>query len=164
MNYYPSTLVCYSYSKSLSLPGERIGYIAVCPKAADAEEVYAAVLGAGRALGYVCAPSLFQKLVERCEGAASDIGAYRRNRDLLLESLEQYGYTCIKPDGAFYLFIRSPEPDATAFCERAKKHGLLLVPSDSFGVAGYVRISYCVSPEQIEKSLPHFKALIGEYK
>lgn len=164
MNYYSNTLVCYSYSKSLSLPGERIGYIALCPRAADAEEVYAAVCGAGRSMGYVCAPSLFQRLIERCDGAVADLEKYRRNRDLLLKALEEYGYDCIKPEGAFYLFMRSPEPDAVAFCERAKKYGLLLVPADSFGVKGFVRISYCVSYEQIERSLPLFKALIEEYK
>lgn len=164
MNYYSNTLVCYSYSKSLSLPGERIGYIALCPRAADAEEVYAAVCGAGRSMGYVCAPSLFQRLIERCDGAVADVEKYRRNRDLLLKALEEYGYDCIKPEGAFYLFMRSPEPDAVAFCERAKKYRLLLVPADSFGVKGFVRISYCVSYEQIERSLPLFKALIEEYK
>lgn len=164
MNYYDNTLVCYSFSKSLSLPGERIGYIAVSPKATDVEEVYAAVCGAGRALGYVCAPGLFQKLIERCCDEVAEVEKYRRNRDLLLDSLKEYGYDLVEPDGAFYLFVRSPEPDAKAFCERAKKYNLLLVPSDSFGVEGYLRISYCVDYDKIERSLPLFKKLIEEYK
>lgn len=162
--YYDNTVVCYSYSKSLSLPGERIGYIFVSPKASDSADVYAAVCGAGRALGYVCAPSLLQLTVARCEGMTSDVSVYRKNRDLLLNALTEYGYTCAKPDGAFYLFVKAPERDANAFCERAKKYELLLVPSDDFGYEGYVRISYCVSTEQIERSLPAFKALMEEYR
>lgn len=164
MNYYDNTLVCYSYSKSLSLPGERIGYIAVSPKAAEKQDVYAAVCGAGRSLGFVCAPSLFQKLIQKCEGEVADIEKYRKNRDLIYNSLCDFGYETVKPDGAFYLFVKSPEKDAKAFCEKAKKLGLLLVPSDSFGVEGYVRISYCVDYEKIERSLPLFKKLIEEYK
>ena len=164
MNYYDNTLVCYSYSKSLSLPGERIGYIAVSPKAADKSDVYAAVCGAGRSLGFVCAPSLFQKLVEKCEGAVADVEKYRKNRDLIYNSLCEYGYEPIKPDGAFYLFVKSPEKDAKAFCDKAKKLGLLLVPSDSFGVEGYFRLSYCVEYDKIKGSLGLFKKLIEEYK
>ncbi|MBE6787739.1 MAG: pyridoxal phosphate-dependent aminotransferase [Ruminococcaceae bacterium] len=163
-NYYDNTLVCYSYSKSLSLPGERIGYIFVSPKIEKCQKVYAAVCGAGRALGFVCAPSLLQLTVKDCVELTSDVSVYKKNRDLLYNSLTEYGYKAAKPDGAFYLFIKSPEPDANAFCERAKKYDLLLVPSDSFGYEGYVRISYCVSTEQIEKSLPYFKKLIEEYK
>ncbi len=163
-NYYDNTLVCYSYSKSLSLPGERIGYIFVSPKIEKSQKVYAAVCGAGRALGFVCAPSLLQLTVKDCVELTSDVSVYKKNRDLLYNSLTEYGYKAAKPDGAFYLFIKSPEPDANAFCERAKKYDLLLVPSDSFGYEGYVRISYCVSTEQIEKSLPYFKKLIEEYK
>ncbi len=162
--YYDDTLVCYSFSKSLSVPGERIGYIAVTPEMKDAADVYAAICGAGRALGYVCAPSLFQRVVARCLGQTSDISVYKHNRDLLCGALTEYGYTCVKPDGAFYLFVKALEPDADAFCERAKKKELLLVPADSFGCKGYVRISYCVSTKQIENSLPAFKALAEEYK
>lgn len=161
--YYKHTIVCYSYSKSLSLPGERIGYIFVSPEADGAKELYLAVCGAGRALGYVCAPSLFQKMVARCQGVTSDISVYERNRDMLLSALREYGYSCVRPDGAFYLFVRSPEPDANAFCERAKAHGLLLVPGDDFGCPGYVRIAYCVSPDMIRRSLPAFRALAEEY-
>jgi aspartate aminotransferase len=148
----------------LSLPGERIGYIFVAPNVINKNKVYAAVCGAGRALGFVCAPSLLQFTVKDCVDLTSDVSVYKKNRDLLYNSLTEYGYTAAKPDGAFYLFIKSPEADANAFCERAKKYELLLVPSDSFGFEGYVRISYCVSTEQIEKSLLSFKALIEEYK
>lgn len=161
--YYRNTVVCYSYSKSLSLPGERIGYIFVNPSAENAKQLYLAVCGAGRALGYVCAPSLFQKMVARCQGVTSDVSVYEKNRDLLAGALREYGFSCVQPDGAFYLFVKSPEPDANAFCERAKKYDLLLVPGDDFGCAGYVRIAYCVSPDMIRRSLPSFKKLAGEY-
>ena len=161
--YYPHTVVCYSYSKSLSLPGERIGYVFVNPSADHAKELYLAVCGAGRALGYVCAPSLFQKMIARCQGVTSDVSVYERNRDLLAGALTQYGFSCVRPDGAFYLFVRSPEPDANVFCERAKQFNLLLVPGDDFGCKGYVRIAYCVSPAMIERSLPSFKKLAEEY-
>ena len=161
--YYPHTVVCYSYSKSLSLPGERIGYVFVNPSADHAKELYLAVCGAGRALGYVCAPSLFQKMIARCQGVTSDVSVYDRNRELLAGALTQYGFSCVRPDGAFYLFVRSPEPDANAFCERAKQFNLLLVPGDDFGCKGYVRIAYCVSPAMIERSLPSFKKLAEEY-
>lgn len=162
--YYANTVVCYSYSKSLSLPGERIGYIFIPESAKDSKKIYAAVCGAGRALGFVCAPSLMQYTVAECTDVLPDISAYKKNRDLLFGALTDYGYEAVPPDGAFYLFVKSPEPDAVAFCERAKKYELLLVPSDDFGCEGYVRISYCVTAEQIEKSLPAFKALIEEYK
>ena len=161
--FYQNTVVCYSYSKSLSLPGERIGYIFVSPKVRECRDVYAAVCGAGRALGFVCAPSLLQYTVGRCVDVRPDLTVYKRNRDLFYESLTAYGYTVVPPDGAFYLFVKSPEPDAAAFCERAKKYELLLVPGDDFGGAGYVRICYCVTTEQIERSLPKFKALMEEY-
>lgn len=163
MNYYRNTLVCYSYSKSLSLPGERIGYIAVCPDAENEGDLYAAICGAGRSLGFVCAPSLFQQLVARCVDKTADIEIYRKNRDMLCEALTKYGYRCIKPDGAFYLFIEALEPDSIAFCEKAKQFELLLVPADSFGCKGFVRISYCVRPEQIQKALPAFEALAKSY-
>ena len=161
--YYKDTLVCYSYSKSLSLPGERIGYIFVNPQAEKAKEIYLAVCGAGRAHGYVCAPSLFQKMIARCQGITSDVSVYERNRDTLVGALRGYGFSCVQPDGAFYLFVRSPEPDANAFCELAKKYDLLFVPGDDFGCPGYVRIAYCVSPQMIERSLPAFAKLAGEY-
>jgi len=162
-NIYDNTIVCYSYSKSLSLPGERIGYIMVSPKATDSSDVYAAVCGAGRASGYVCAPSLLQYVVAECDGLNPDIEKYKANRDLLYNSLCEIGYESVSPDGAFYLFTKSLEPDAAAFCEKAKKYELLLVPSDSFGIKGYVRIAYCVSYEQIKNSIPAFKALFDEY-
>lgn len=161
--YYKDTLVCYSYSKSLSLPGERIGYIFVSPLAKDAGELYLAVCGAGRALGYVCAPSLFQKVIAHCQGMTSDVSVYEKNRNTLLSALTSYGFKCVRPDGAFYLFVRSPEPDANAFCERAKQYDLLLVPGDDFGCKGYVRIAYCVSPAMIARSLPAFEKLAKSY-
>ena len=161
--YYKDTLVCYSYSKSLSLPGERIGYIFVSPLAKDAGELYLAVCGAGRALGYVCAPSLFQKVIARCQGMTSDVSVYEKNRNTLLSALTSYGFKCVRPDGAFYLFVRSPEADANAFCERAKAYDLLLVPGDDFGCKGYVRIAYCVSPAMIARSLPAFEKLAKSY-
>ena len=163
MNYYARSVVCYSFSKSLSLPGERIGYIAVNGAMEEADEVYAGVCGAGRALGYVCAPALFQKLAAKVLNKTADVSAYEQNRDLLSSSLEEMGFKVIKPDGAFYLFVKSPEEDAAAFAERAKKYEILIVPSDSFGVAGYARISYCVGGEVIKKSLPAFKELAKSY-
>ncbi len=163
-NYYANTLVCYSFSKSLSIPGERIGYIAVSPEMEGAADVYAAVCGAGRVLGYVCAPSIFQRVAAKCLGATADVSVYKYNRDLLYNALTSYGYSCVKPDGAFYLFVKALEADANAFCEKAKSKELLLVPADSFGCPGYVRISYCVSTKQIENSLPAFKALAEDYR
>ena len=164
MRYYDNTVVCYSFSKSLSLPGERIGYIAVSPTMQDANRIYLAVCGAGRSLGYVCAPSLLQRLVARVIGKTVDVGIYRENRDLLLSALTSYGFDCVRPDGAFYLMVKAPEEDATAFCERAKAHELLLVPCDDFAIEGYARIAYCVQKSQIERSLPAFRALADEYK
>ena len=161
--YYKNTLVCYSYSKSLSLPGERIGYVLVPDEVDDARTIYAAVCGAGRALGFVCAPSLIQHVIAKCAGQVSDLSVYKKNRDLLYDSLTAYGFTCVHPDGAFYLFMKTPEPDAYAFCEKAKKHELLLVPGDDFGAPGFVRIAYCVTTAQIERALPAFKELAGEY-
>ena len=162
--YYENTLVLYSFSKSLSLPGERIGYVLVHPDAAAAEEVYAAILGAGRSLGYVCAPALFQYMIPACLGKTSDLQVYRENRDRLYTALTGYGYDCVRPEGAFYLFVRALEPDAVAFSERAKKRELLLVPSDDFGYPGYVRIAYCVSPQMVERALPAFRALAEDYR
>ena len=163
MNVYENTIVCYSYSKALSLPGERIGYIAVSPKCEEASSVYAAVCGAGRMLGFVCAPALFQRVVAACDGLTGDLSVYQKNRDLLYNGLTKCGFDCIYPDGAFYLFMKTPEADANAFCEQAKKYELLLVPGDSFGAKGYVRIAYCVSTERIENALPAFEKLAAEY-
>lgn len=163
MNYYNNTFVCYSYSKSLSLPGERIGYIAVNPNMDDAKNVYLAVCGAGRSLGYVCAPSLFQRVIEKCIDAKVNVDAYKNNRDLLYNNLTKFGFTCVKPDGAFYLFVKSPDINATAFFEKAKQYEILVVPCDDFGVEGYVRIAYCVDKKRIENSLPKFEELAKEY-
>lgn len=162
-NYYKNTLVCYSYSKALSMPGERIGYVIVPDEGENAQEVMAAIAGAGRALGYVCAPVLFQRVAARCADVPSDISAYKRNRDLLYGGLTELGYECVRPQGAFYLFVRSPEPDAKAFSERAKQHDVLVVPSDSFGCTGYVRVSYCVSEKMIRDALPVFADIMKEY-
>lgn len=162
MNYYKNTIVCYSYSKSLSLPGERIGYIAVNPEMEDSKNVYLCVCGAGRSLGYVCAPSLFQKVVARAINAKVNIDAYKENRDLLYNNLTDFGFDCVKPDGAFYLFVKSPLSSATAFYEQAKKYEILLVPCDDFGVEGYVRIAYCVDKKRIQNSLEGFKKLAQE--
>ena len=162
-SYYKNTIVCYSFSKSLSLAGERIGYILLHPECDNANDIYAAICGAGRSLGYVCAPSMLQFMIPYCLGKTSDISIYERNRTMLYEGLSSFGYTAVKPEGAFYLFLKSPEPDAYAFLERAKKHGLLFVPGDDFGYPGYVRIAYCVQNETIEKALPKFEALAKEY-
>lgn len=161
--YYKNTVVCYSFSKSLSLPGERIGYILVSPEAEAADAVYDAVCGAGRALGYVCAPSLFQQLVKDCLGHTADVAVYDENRKLLYNALTEYGFEAVYPDGAFYLFLKSPEPDAYVFCEKAKAFELLLVPGDDFGCPGYVRIAYCVTTQQVERSLPAFRQLAKLY-
>lgn len=162
--FYDNTIVCYSFSKSLSIPGERIGYVLVCPRCEDFTKVYQSVCGAGRALGFVCAPSLLQKLIPSCLGKTADISVYDRNRRLLLERLTEYGYEVIKPEGAFYLFIKSPSGDAGEFCERAKGMDILIVPSDDFGCPGYARLAYCVKTEQIERSLPAFSSLIKSYE
>ncbi|MDO4553888.1 MAG: pyridoxal phosphate-dependent aminotransferase [Lachnospiraceae bacterium] len=163
--YYDDTLVCYSYSKSLSLPGERIGYILVPDQVTESKKIYSAVCGAGRALGFVCAPSLFQKVIEKCVDEVGDIEAYKENRDLLYGRLTELGYECVKPDGAFYLFVKTLESDANEFCKKAReKYNLLLVPSDSFGCTGYMRVSYCVSNEMIKRALPYFEKLKKDYE
>ena len=162
--YYKNTIVCYSYSKSLSLPGERIGYIFVSPRMDNAGDVFAAVCGAGRALGFVCAPSLLQYTIGECLSETADVDAYRKNRDLFYNTLTDIGYKVARPDGAFYLFMKALEDDAYAFCERAKKYELLLVPSDSFGFEGYVRLAYCVAYDTIERALPAFRALYNDYQ
>ena len=163
-NFYKNTVVCYSYSKSLSLPGERIGYLMVSNECEDKENVYFAICGSAREKGYVCAPSLFQHLLSKTLNAKSDVSLYKQNRDILCNGLKEIGYEFSSPDGAFYLFVKALEKDAKAFCERAKTHELLLVPSDDFGVKGWVRISYCVKKKTIENSLGAFKALYDEYK
>ena len=161
---YPDTLVCYSYSKSLSLPGERLGYIMVPPCVNESGKVFAAVCGAGRSLGYLCAPSLFQYMLAECADERPDIAAYAKNRALLYGALTETGFECVKPDGAFYLFVKAPAGVSGAeFCEAAKRFELLLVPSDSFGVEGYARVAYCVSEDTIRRSLPTFKKLAELY-
>ena len=162
--YYDDTIVSYSFSKSLSIPGERIGYVLVCPRCQDFTAVYQAICGAGRALGFVCAPSLLQKILPKCLGITSDISVYDRNRRILLEKLSSYGLDMIRPDGAFYLFIKSPSGDANEFCERAKKFEILIVPSDDFGYPGYARLAYCVTTEQVERAMPAFEKLANSYK
>lgn len=159
-HFYDDTVVCYSYSKSLSLPGERIGYVYVPKKAADSAALYAAIAGAARGMGHVCAPSLLQKVIARCTHLRPDLCSYDRNRKALYEGLTAMGYEMAKPDGAFYLFIKAPGGDAVAFSEKAKQKDLLLVPGDGFGCPGYFRICYCVSYEMIQKSLPVFKQLL----
>ena len=159
-NIYPNTVICYSYSKSLSLPGERIGYIYVPQQAADASALYAAIAGAARSIGHVCAPSLWQKVIAKCTHLRPDLAAYDRNRRALYEGLTAMGYEMAKPDGAFYLFIKAPGGDANAFSEKAKQKDLLVVPGDGFGCPGYFRICYCVSYDMIQKSLPVFRQLI----
>ena len=157
---YPDTIVCYSYSKSLSLPGERIGYIYVPQYAHDSAELYAAIAGAARACGHVCAPSLWQKVIARCTGLRPDLERYDANRRMLYTSLTEMGYRMPKPDGAFYLFIQAPGGDAQAFSDLAKEEDLLLVPGDGFGCPGYFRICYCVDPEMIRRSLPAFRRVL----
>ncbi len=162
--YYANTIVCYSYSKSLSLPGERIGYVLVPDELVDSKTAYAAICGAGRSLGYVNAPSLFQRVAAKCAGQTADLSVYKKNRDLLYDGLIKLGFSCVKPQGAFYIFPRSLEPDAAAFCERAKKYDLLFVPGDDFGCPGHVRISYCVPTKRIERALVLFEKLAAEYR
>ena len=157
---YPDTIVCYSYSKSLSLPGERIGYVYVPQNCADSRALYAAIAGAARSMGHVCAPSLWQKVIARCASLRPDLQSYDRNRRALYEGLAALGYEMAKPDGAFYLFVKAPGGDAVRFSELAKAKDLLLVPGDGFGCPGYFRICYCVSYDMIQRSLPIFAELI----
>ena len=162
---YKNTIVCYSYSKSLSLPGKRIGYVYVPGFADDSHAVYAAISGAARIMGHVCPPTLMQKVIELCAEERPDLVAYDENRNLLYNSLTEMGYECAKPDGAFYLFVKAPNGDANAFSEKAKlEHNLLVVPADGFGCPGFFRLSYCVSNDMIRRSLPAFKAMIESYK
>ena len=161
---YPNTLVCYSWSKSLSLPGDRIGYVLVPNEVHDSREVYLAVCGAGRSLGYICAPVFFQRVIERCVDEPTNVEAYAVNREILTHALDELGYEYIEPDGAFYLWIKALELDAQAFSNKAKEHELLLVPSDSFGVGGWVRAGYCIDKSTIEHSIPAFAALKADYE
>ena len=161
--FYHNTVVCYSYSKSLSLPGERIGYLVIPDELEDSKAVIAAATIANRVLGCVNAPSLMQRVIMRCIDEKVNVEAYDRNRNLLYNGLTGFGFECIRPEGAFYLFVKSPEADDRAFSDVCKKHRLLVVPGTSFACPGYVRISYCVSYEQIERSLPAFQAVAGEY-
>ncbi len=163
-NFYDNTILCYSFSKCLSLPGERMGYFLVPPRVTDSRDVYAALCGAGRILGYINNPSLFQYMLPACLDATADLSVYRRNRELLLTNLTAFGYEMVKPEGAFYLFLKSPEPDAAAFCERAKRFEVILVPGDCFGYPGYARLSYCVATETVERALPALKALAESYQ
>ncbi len=161
--FYQNTLTCYSYSKSLSLPGERIGYIALSPDMPNASEVMCAIKGAGRTLGYICAPALFQKAIAKCEDVMPFIDLYKKNRDTLYDALSAMGYEAVRPDGAFYLMVKSLEEDSVAFAKNAARIGLLVVPTDDFGAKGYIRIAYCVSHEDILKSIPLFQKLYDAY-
>ena len=161
--YYNNTVVGYSYSKSLSLPGERIGYLVIPDELEDSETVIAAAGIANRILGSVNAPSLMQKVIARCVDAEVDVSAYDRNRLALYNGLMECGFQCIKPQGAFYLFVKSPVPDEKSFCEAGKKYNILMVPGSSFACPGYVRLAYCVSHETILHSLPEFRKLAAEY-
>lgn len=161
---YENTVVCYSYSKSLSLPGERVGWVLVPNTCPLASRIMPAVAGAARTLGFVCAPALFQRVVADCVDEPSDVAAYARNRDVLTRALSEYGYTYVEPDGAFYLWVKALEDDAEAFCERAKAYELLPVPSNSFGVPGWFRLGYCIDYDVIVNSLPAWKRLADEYR
>ena len=162
--FYDNTIVCYSYSKSFSLPGERIGYIVVPDAAADFARIYGAIAGAARVLTHVNAPSLWQLVVARCAGKAADLSTYAKNAALLYDGLTALGFSCVRPQGAFYLFPQALEPDDAAFCRRAQEYDLLLVPGRDFGCPGYFRAAYCVRTKMIEKSLPRFEELAKSYK
>ena len=162
-NYYHNTVICYSYSKSLSLPGERIGYLVIPDEMEDSRDVIQAATIANRVLGCVNAPSLMQRVIKRCVDAEVDVAAYDRNRNLLYNSLKDYGFDCIKPEGAFYLFVKSPVENEKEFCETAKQYNVLVVPGSSFACPGYVRIAYCVSYDKIERSLPAIKKIAEHY-
>ena len=161
--FYDDTVICYSYSKSLSLPGERIGYLVIPDELKDSKEVFNAATIANRVMGCVNAPSLMQRVIKRCIDEQVNLEAYDKNRNLLYNGLKDLGFACIKPQGAFYLFVKSPEADEKKFCEACKKHNVLVVPGSSFACPGYVRISYCVSYGQIERSLPAFAKIAAEY-
>lgn len=163
-NYYDNTIICYSWSKSLSLPGERIGYILVNDKCQDNETLMAAVGGAARVLGYVCAPTLFQFVIEKCIDVMPNLEVYKKNRDILYNGLTEMGYNVAKPDGAFYLFIEAPNGNSEEFSQKAKEHDVLVVPGTGFGTKSHLRLSYCVDTQKCEKALPVFEKLIKELK
>lgn len=163
-NIYPNTIVCYSYSKSLTLAGERLGYVYVPRQAADSRQLYAAVNGTARAIGHICAPSLWQKVIARCAHLKPDVSAYDKNRRALYEGLTAAGYEVAKPEGAFYLFVKAPDGDAMAFAERAKKMDIIIVPGDDFGCSSYCRLCYCVDHEKLLRSLPRFRELMESYR
>ena len=160
---YKNTIDCYSFSKGMSLPGERVGFMALRADMDGHDDILAACMGVIRAFGYICVSSMWQQVAADCLGATSDVGVYRANRDLLYGALTEMGYACVHPDGAFYLFLKTPEPDAQAFCRRAMRENLLIVPGDAFGTPGYVRVAYCVDRGTIEGSLPTWEALAREY-
>ena len=162
-NYYKNSIITYSFSKSLSIPGERVGYILVNPECENTDEVFNAICGAGRSLGYVCATSLFQFVIPHCLGITSDLNVYKHNSELLYNELTKIGYKAIKPDGAFYLFVKCPTDDDNAFSKKAIEYNLLVVPSESFGVKGYVRVATCVTEKMILSSLPKFRELFENY-
>ena len=162
-NYYDNSIITYSFSKSLSIPGERIGYILVNPKCEDKDDLFAAICGAGRSLGYVCAPSIFQYMILKVLGVTSDINVYKENANLLYDELKKIGYHVVRPDGAFYMMMKALEDDDQSFSDRALEYNLLLVPSASFGVKGYVRIAFCQSKNKIIDSIPQFKKLYSSY-
>lgn len=159
---YRDTVICYSYSKSLSMPGERIGYVCIPDSVTDSAKLHAAVAGASRAFGHVCAPSMMQRVIARATGLRPDLEAYDKNRHTLYNALTEMGYECVKPEGAFYMMVKAPGGDAHAFSERAKKENLLLVPADSFGCPGFFRISTCVDPAMIQRSLPAFRRILQD--
>lgn len=163
-DFYKNSLICYSYSKALSLPGERIGYVLVPNTMDNNKDMYAAICGAGRSLGFICAPSMWQHVIEKCAHLTSDLTIYAKNRDLLFNSLSEIGFECVYPAGAFYLFVKCLEDNAYEFCKKAQELDLLLVPSDDFGCPGYVRIAYCVSEDMIKRSIPVFKELYNRYQ
>ena len=160
--YYANTIVGYSFSKSLSLPGERIGYLVIPDEASDSADLQAAASVATRILGFVNAPTLQQKMIMKCLNEQTDISYYDRNRETLYNGLTECGFSCIKPEGAFYLFVKSPLENEKEFCEMAKKYNILIVPGSSFGCPGYVRMAYCVAYETIVNALPKFKELAKE--
>lgn len=159
---YPDAIYCYSFSKSLSLPGERVGYIALSPETTDYDRVKAAVYGAGRALGYVNVSSLFQRVAADCVGQTADLSVYAENRDFIYQALTRLGFCCVRPEGAFYLFFRTPG-DSQAFCKKAMERDILLIPGDAFGCPGYARLAYCVSMDTLRRSLPAFELLARDY-
>jgi aspartate aminotransferase len=162
--YYKNTLVCYSYSKSLSIPGERIGYVAFSDEAEDADILLKVLAGAARDMSYVGVPTLFQMVIEKCVDETADLSVYQTNKDILYKGLVDMGYHCVEPGGTFYAFPRALEPDAAAFCEKARKYDLVLVPGDGFGCPGHVRIAFCTSTDKVQRSLERFEKLIKEYK